>query len=90
MHFRGVITIKDILVKPKDRDTIWQKSEVIYRYKCGRVDCKEEYIGESYRTFAERYKEHMKALSPIYDHNNSTGNDICIDNFSIVGREDQN
>ena len=49
MHFKGGITIKNLLVKHKDRDI---------RYKCGRVDCEEEYIGESGRTFAERYKEH--------------------------------
>ena len=38
-------TIKDLLVNPTDRDTILQKCGVIYRYKCGRVDCEEEYIG---------------------------------------------
>ena len=32
----GGRTIKDLLGKPKDRDTICQESEVIYRYKCGR------------------------------------------------------
>ena len=44
MHFKGGNTINDVLVKPKDRDTIWQKSEVIYDNKCGRVDCEDEYI----------------------------------------------
>ena len=42
------------------------------------------------RTFAERYKEHMKAQTPIYDHLNTTGHDISVDNSSIVGREDKN
>ena len=32
MHLKGGRTIKDLIVKPKDRDTIWQKSRVIYRY----------------------------------------------------------
>ena len=40
------------------------------------------------RTFPERYKEHMKAPSPIHDHHKTTGHDI--NNFSIVGTEDQN
>ena len=35
-------------------------------------------------------KEHLKAPSPIYDHFNITGHTTTIDNFSIVGREDQN
>ena len=90
MHFKGGSTIKDLLVKPKDRETIWQKSGVIYRYKCGRVDCEEEYIRESGRLFAERSKEHRKAPSPIHDHHNNTGHDISIDNFGIVSREDHN
>ena len=52
MHFKGGSTIKDLLVYPKDRDTILHKSGVIYRYKCGSVDCEEEYIEELVRTFA--------------------------------------
>ena len=31
----------------------------------------------------------LKAPSSIYDHQNITGHDTTIDNFSIVGREDQ-
>ena len=58
--------------------------------KCGRVDCDEEYIGESSRTFGERFKEHQKAPSPIYDHSNITGHQVTIENFNIVGREDKN
>ena len=54
------------------------------------VDCDEEYIGESSRVFGERFKEHQKAPSPIFDHTNITGHNITIENFSIVGREDQN
>ena len=54
------------------------------------MDCDEEDIGNSGRAFAERYKEHMKAPSPIHDHHNTAGHGISIDNYSIVGREDQN
>ena len=54
------------------------------------MDCDEEYIGESFRMFGERFKEHQKAPSPIFDHTTTSGHDINIENFSIVGREDQN
>ena len=54
------------------------------------MECDEEYIGESSRTFKERFKEHQKAPSPIYDHYNITDQKISTDNFSIVWREDQN
>ena len=90
MHVKGDRTIKNILVNSRNRDTFLQINGVIYRYKCGRVDCEEEYIGESGKTFAERFKEHMKAPSPIHDYYNTNGHDISIDDFSIVGREDQN
>ena len=53
------------------------------------MDCDEEYIGESGgRTFTERFREHMKAPSPIHDHCNINGHELSLDNFSIVGRED--
>ena len=35
-------------------------------------------------------KEHLKAPSPIYDHSNISGHKVNINNFSIVGRENQN
>ena len=90
VYFKGGNTIKNLLMAPKDQDTIQKKSGVIYRYKCDRVECDEEYIGESSRTLGERFKEHLKAPSPIYDHFNTNGHNITIDNFNIVGREDHN
>ena len=70
VYFKGGNTIKNLLMGPKDQDTIQKKSGVIYRYQCDRVECDEEYIGESSRTSGERFKEHLKAPSPIYDHSN--------------------
>ena len=77
-------------MSPKDKDPIQKQSGVIYRYQCDRVDYDEEYIGESSRTFGERFKEHLKPPSPIYDHSNITGYNVNINNFNIVGREDLN
>ena len=89
MFFKGANTIRELLVYPEDKDNILKKSGVIYRYKCSRVDCEDEYIGESGRTFAERFREHNKSPSPIHDHFNTTGHEVSLDSFSIVGREDQ-
>ena len=47
----------------------------------------EEYIGETSRTFGERYKEHLKDPSPIHHHNNQTNHSINCNNFKIIGRE---
>ena len=88
VYCKGGTTIKNLLMVPKDKDPIQKQSGVIYRYQCDRVDCDEQYIGESSRTFGERFKEHLKPPSPIYDHSNITGHNVTINNFSIVGRED--
>ena len=90
VYFKGARTIKDLLVEPKDKDHITKKSGIIYRYRCDRVECDEEYIGESSRTFGERFTEHLKAPFPIFDHSNITGHNTTLENFSTVGREDQN
>ena len=90
VYFKGGVTIKSLLMASKDQDTMLKRSGVIYKYKCDRVECDEEYIGESSRTFGERFKEHQKAPSPIYDHYNITPHNIKLENFSIVGKEDQN
>ena len=71
VHFKGSITIKSLLVAPKDKDNITCKSGVIYRYMCDRLECDEGYIGES----------------PIYDNANTTGHHTSLDNFSIVVME---
>ena len=89
VHFKGGQTIKNLLMAPKDKDPINSKSGVIYRYQCKEQGCGEEYIGESGRTFAERFKEHHKSPSPIFDHSNTSGHQININKFTIIGREDQ-
>ena len=88
VHLKGGHTIKDLLMAPKDKVPIPKNSGAIYRYKCKRVDCEEEYIGESARNFEERFKEHLKAPSPIHDHLDTSGHSVTIENFSILGRED--
>ena len=90
VFFKGGQIIRNLLMAPKDKDPITNKSGVIYRFKCSQHGCKEEYIGESARNFAERFKEHQKAPSPIFDHCNISGHNININNFTIVGREGQN
>ena len=87
-HFKGNRTIKQILVKPKDRDPMNKKSGAIYYYQCGEFKCDEEYIGETSRTFGERFKEHLKQPSPIHMCSTQTGHSTTPDNLNIIGRED--
>ena len=55
-HFKGGRTIKNLLVSPKDKDPMVNQSGAIYWYQCGDLGCHDEYIGETSRTFGERYK----------------------------------
>ena len=55
-----------------------KQSNIIYWYRCGRTECDDEYNGGYSRTFEERFKEHFKAPSPIYEHDNTTGQVIYI------------
>ena len=89
MHFKSGKTSKDELVAPKDKDHITKKSGIIYRFKCDRLECAEEYIGEISRTFGDIYKEHLRAPSPIHDQSNTSGHTTSLKNFSIVGGEGQ-
>ena len=72
-HFKGGRTIKNLLVSPKDKDPMVNQSGAIYWYQCGDLGCDDEYIGETSRTFGERYKEHLKPPSAIHHHSNQTG-----------------
>ena len=72
-HFKGSNTIRNLLVSPKDKDPMVSKSGATYWFQCGDLSCDEEYLGETSRTFGERYKEHLKDPSPIHQHSNHTG-----------------
>ena len=39
VHFKGGQIIKDLLMNPKDKDPITNKSGVIYRFKCSEDGC---------------------------------------------------
>ena len=72
-HFKGGSTIKNLLAPPSTK-TPWSTKVVpIYWYQCGDLGCDDEYIGETSRTFGERYKEHLKAPSAIHHHSSQTG-----------------
>ena len=89
VHFKGSNTMKDLLMTPKDKDSKLQKSGVIYQYKCPTINCPVEYIGETGRVFGDRFKEHLKAPSPIHLHTSSTGHPVGPDCFNTVHRETQ-
>ena len=89
-HFKGGTTIKNLMVSPKDKDPMVNQSSAIYWYQCSNLGCDEEYIGETSRTFGERYKGHLKGPSPIHHHSSQKGHPTNHNNFQIIGREGHN
>ena len=59
----------------------------LFTYPFG-TDVVVQIIGKSARTFKERYKEHLKAPSPIFNHNNATGNTTSVENFQYYRKGD--
>ena len=53
VHVKGVTTISNLLVAPKDKDKFTKKGGVIYKFKCVQADFEEECMRESARTFGE-------------------------------------
>ena len=64
VQFKGTNTIKTLLMAPKYRNNKIQRRRVIYKFKFPYINCPEEFIGESSRTFGDRLKEHLRASSP--------------------------
>ena len=89
LHFKGTNTVKQLLMVPKDKDPKLTKSGIIYRYQCPNINCTEQYIGESGRSLGDRYREHLKAPSPIHMHTSTTGHPVSPDCFTIVDRKSQ-
>ena len=72
------------------RDPMVNQSGAIYWYQCGDLICDDEYIGETSRTFGERYKGHLKAPSAIHHHSSQTDHPTNHNNFQIIRREAHN
>ena len=87
--FQGHKTVKQLLMAPKDKDPKLTKSGVIYIYQCPNINCTELCIGESGRSLGERYREHLKAPSPLHLHTSTTGHPVSPDCFTIVDRDAQ-
>ena len=75
-------TVKQSLVRPKDRENDENRSGVVYQISC--QDCDAQYVGQTGRHLGERLKEHQRATrkgyhleSGVAEHVVDTGH--CID-----------
>jgi len=82
-------TIRNLLVRPKDKNDPKKTCGIIYNISC--PSCKETYIGETGRNLETRLKEHLdpkSSQSAVQIHTQSTGHLFNQDSAKIIGRED--
>ena len=58
-YLKSCRILKNILLTPQDMDTIKQKGGGIYWLRCSRLNCDEEYTGESARPFGKRLSRNI-------------------------------
>ena len=73
VFFKGISTIKSLLMHPKDPIPDAQKTDIIYHWKCPAHNCTAQYIGETNRSLKARVLDHRnQTTSAIRNHHTST------------------
>ena len=87
--FKGVNTLKSLLIHPKDKVPINQKKDVVYHWECQADSYSFSYIGEISRSLEERVKEHSKlSTSAILKHCTEFHHPLpSIENISIINKD---
>ena len=73
-----------------DKDPMVNQNVAIYWYQCGDLGCDDEYIGETSRTFGERYKYLPEGPLSYSSPQQPTGNLTSHNNFKIIERKGHN
>ena len=89
MCFKGVNTLKSMLMHPKDKISSDQKKDLVYHWECKADGCNSSYIGETSRALGERVKEHSKSTtSAILKHCKDFHHPLpSIEDFNIIDKE---
>ena len=87
--FKGVNTLKSLLMDPKDKISTDQKKDIVYHWECQADGCNASYIGETSRTLGERVKEHSKSTTlAILKHCKDFHHPLpSIIDFSIIDKD---
>ena len=87
--FKGVNTLKSLLMHPKDKVSTEQKKNIVYHWECQADGCNSSYVGETSQVLGERVKEHSKSntsaiLTHCMDHHHPLPS---INNFTIIDKD---
>ena len=85
--FKPMNTLRQLLVKPKDKTETCDKCGVVYSILCN--NCDKFYIGETARKMGKIFQEHSKndKESALLEHLKSTGHSISLEDVSILANE---
>ena len=86
-HVRPINTIRQQLVRPKDKEKPENKCGIVYEIPCKNCDAK--YVGETERALKKRITEHKRPSSPVGSHLKHHGHELDQENIKIVDREDR-
>ena len=87
--FKGVNTLKSLLMHPKDKVSNEQKKDIVYHWECQADGCNSAYVGKMSRALGEHVKEHSKSSTSVIlkhcmDHHHPLPS---INNFTIIDKE---
>ena len=88
--FKGVNTLRSLLMHPKDEIPVNIHKDVVYKWSCKSEDCNAAYIGETCRPLEDRVKEHIKSgrNSAIHAHCSRNNHPLpTVDDFVIIDKE---
>ena len=87
--FKGVNTLKSLLMNPKDKISTDQKKDIVYHWECQADGCNSSYIRETSRALGKRVKEHSKSTtSAILKHCKDFHHPLpSISDFSIIDKD---
>ena len=87
--FKGVNTLKSLLMHPKDKISTDQKKDIVYHWECQADGCNSSYIGETSRALGKRVKKHSKSTtSAILKHCKDFHHPLpSISDFSIIDKD---
>ena len=87
--FKGVNTLKSMLMHPKDKIPSDQKKDLVYHWECKADGCTSSYIGETSRALGERVKEHSKSTTlAILKHCKDFHHPLpSISDFNIIDKD---
>jgi hypothetical protein len=90
IYHRPWNTLRQTLVHPKDRVEIEHKCDVVYQITW--PDCNSVYIGETSRSFGQRFKEHCKTegsnLSAVGEHCARTKHKLDLKSCKILDSDE--